>query len=213
MTIAKVLAYRDVHEFWHDTLKGDLPDIPLTINQIKQLIAQTGWEFTWKAYLSCIGKSAYDNMKHDFIMEPWKGTLRALAYTRGDKTGHCVVNSAISELEQENDIAYSYFTCYQNETYGVNVRHEVQASETMIMFILNSPRHTAQWHAWLFRLSCRTIERRRDPVWWRKRLEIINKHLKVLGQEPMQPPSGDGFNPSFMIELDERIDRAHGIFR
>ncbi|KAI0448411.1 hypothetical protein F5B21DRAFT_121756 [Xylaria acuta] len=199
VTIAKLLAYRDVHEFWHDVLNGDLPDLPLTFPQIKKLISRTGWTFSWSVYQTSDGKSAYLNMRDDTKrLLPFEH-FYAVAYTRADGVGHCVVSSPWREIEhglhpQHNSPFGLSFTCYQKDKYGTDVLHEVQAAQKVVMFILRCPRNTPQHTAWRERLVLRICDRRRDLPWWTRRLEMLNEALRVLGSEPLglAPPVNPG---------------------
>lgn len=180
VTIAKTLGYSNVHEFWKDTLGGDLPDKPLSFGQIKQLLHKTGWEFKWKVYQPSGGKSAHHNLRTDLVEGPGWGPFRMVAYTRDGGIGHCVVSGPVCELDHNPE-----FTCYQQETHGIDVSHEVQASDRLFMFFLRCPHDAPQWEPWRERIFWRMIERRRDPVWQAKRLETFNNALKILGRKPI----------------------------
>ncbi|KAI2617148.1 hypothetical protein GGR54DRAFT_215787 [Hypoxylon sp. NC1633] len=187
VTITKLLAYRDVHEFWRETLHGDLLDRPLSFKEITLLLSKTGWDFTWKVYQPCSGASAYLNMKQDhWRIFADRSPFRALAYTRRNGIGHCVVSSPLTELLHDDDECWGQnFICYQNDTYGVSVQTEVLDAEKLIVFFLHCPQHTPQWDAWHDRRYLRMSERRRDPVWWNRRLEGVNKCLEILGVSPL----------------------------
>jgi hypothetical protein len=181
VTITKILAFRNVHEFWHTILGGDLPDTPLGISQIIKLLNLTGWDFTWKIYQACDKKSAHHHLKLDVFDQPRLGNFRALVYTRDGGAGHCVVSGAAAEMESSYE-----FACYQQETYGRNVLHEVQAAEKLFMIFLRCPRDTPQWIKWQDRYFWRMVERRSDPVWKAKRLESMNSALEAIGLKPLE---------------------------
>ncbi|KAL2075984.1 hypothetical protein VTL71DRAFT_927 [Oculimacula yallundae] len=82
VTITKILAYSNVHAFWQDTLQGDLPDEPLSLDQTKQLLRKTGWGFEWRVYRPCNGKSAYYNLQSEFNAGAESSPFRGVAYTR-----------------------------------------------------------------------------------------------------------------------------------
>jgi len=180
-----------VHEFWQETLGGDLPDLPLSVPEIIELIKRTGWAFTWKSYQPSNGKSAHDNLLPDLIGGPdIDGFFRAVAYARKDRVGHCaVISGAIEQLESDYR-----FACFQQETYGLDVSEEVKAANVLFTFCLRCPRDTSQWHAWVNRRILRTLERRRDPVWKEKRVGAINRALTQLGMEQLESwfPGEDG---------------------
>jgi hypothetical protein len=43
------------------------------------------------------------------------------------------------------------FTDYHSDTYGVNIEHEVQGTDSLLIFSLYCPRDSPQWKAYLDR--------------------------------------------------------------
>ncbi|KAI1300916.1 hypothetical protein F5Y03DRAFT_363290 [Xylaria venustula] len=199
VSIAKLLAYRDVHEFCHDVLHTDLPDLGLTFCEIKRLISRTGWNFTCTVYTSSGGESAYSKMHRDlYPSRPSAGPFHVVAYTRSDGVGHCVIRNPWDEMvTQRLDTPSGQslpFTCYQRDKYGTNVDHEVQAAEKLVVFNLRCPRTTAQYDTWMNRLCLRTMERRRDLVLRVRRMQLVNDALKALGESPLSPSEEAAFH-------------------
>ncbi|VUC25108.1 unnamed protein product [Clonostachys rosea] len=203
VTIAKLLAFRDVHHFWRDTIGGDLPDAVLTLDDIQELLRRTRWQFRWRAYKPEAGKSAYsllvkDMYKDVYAFKPDTGILWGTLYSRDGRPGHCVVSGPLANVGSlprptHKSLDTHMFTCYQFDTYGVNVEHEVQAADKLLLFFLYCPREAPQWKEYRDRSFWRMIERREDPLWQERWLETVNRSLAVLGVEPITTfPAGDG---------------------
>ena len=199
ITLAKLLAFRDVHDFWSDTIGGDLPDTDLTMDEIQELLRRTQWQFKWLAYKSKGGMPAYSLLHKDlYTSQPETGILWGTLYTREGKVGHCVASGTVANIgslpgSTAESLDIRMFTCYQSDTYGVNVAHEVQAADELLLFCLYCPRDTPQWKAYLDRSFWRMIERRADPLWQERWLKTVNHALAVLGVEPIRTfPTSDG---------------------
>ncbi|CAG9948299.1 unnamed protein product [Clonostachys rosea f. rosea IK726] len=199
VTIAKLLAFRDVHHFWRDTIGGDLPDAELTLDDIQELLRRTRWQFKWRAYKPEAGKSAYSLLLKDvYASKPDTGILWGTLYSRDGRPGHCVVSGPLANIGSlprptDKSLDTHMFTCYQSDTYGVNVEHEVQAADKLLLFFLYCPREAPQWKEYLDRSYRRMIERREDPLWQERWLETVNRALAALGVEPIPTfPASDG---------------------
>ncbi|KAI1420306.1 hypothetical protein F5Y12DRAFT_773730 [Xylaria sp. FL1777] len=203
VSISKLLAYRDVHEFWHDTLHGDLPDTSLTFPQIKNLISKTGWEFKWQMYTSSNKESAYSKMRPIRSPEYPNAVFSLVMYTRLHGVAHCVVSGAWHDAVETDLNEYSHmgfkFTCYQRDQYGINVLPEVKAAQKIIVIHLRCPHNTSQHEEWIDRTFWRMIERRRDPVLRAKRLKIVQNAIKLFGLTPLTPSEEETlyFSPLF----------------
>jgi hypothetical protein len=199
ITLAKLLAFRDVHDFWRDTIGGDLPDTELTLDEIQELLRQTRWQFKWRAYKTKGSKSAYSLLLKDlYTSQPEMGILWGTLYSREGRGGHCVVSGPVANIgslprSTADSLDIQMFTCYQSDTYGVNVGHEVQAADNLLLFFLYCPREAPQWKAYLDRSYWRMIERREDPLWQERWLETVNRALAAFGIEPIRTfPTSDG---------------------
>lgn len=184
ITIAKILAYRDVHEFWGETLGYDLPDRDLQIPEIIDLISKTGWQWKSKEYEGSNGISAYEYMIYDLqniyqdpVSKTMEGPFCALLYFRVDGSGHSIVVSSTTKMKGDDyDIRSSFpsFTCYQNVTSGTNLLHEVRAAVSMIMFVLKCPTDTQLWHEFIYRRE----RKKKLPGWTDRQGKTLGYYMR-----------------------------------
>lgn len=221
ITLAKLLAFRDVHHFWRETIGGDLPDNGLTMDNIQDLLRRTRWQFEWRAYKSKGSKSAYSALLKDlYTSQPEKtGILWGTLYSREGKAGHCVASGPVANIgsfprSTPSPLGIQMFTCYQSDSYGVDVGHEVQAADDLLLFFMYCPREAPQWQAYLERSYCRMIERRADPLWQERWLETVNRALVVFGVEPFHTfPTGGGagYRDSMSVPGTQLLSRLSAI--
>lgn len=145
------------------------------------------------------GKSAYSLLLKDlYTSQPEAGILWGTLYSREGKVGHCVASGPLANVgslprSTAESLDIPMFTCYQSDTYGANVGHEVQAADDLLLFFLYCPCEAPQWKAYLDRSYWRMIERREDPRWQERWLQTVNCALAVLGVEPIRTfPTSDG---------------------
>ncbi|SPO01954.1 uncharacterized protein DNG_04627 [Cephalotrichum gorgonifer] len=186
VSISKILAYSDVHEFWQDNLGGSLPDTPLSVHQTVELIASTGWTVTWKVYLPWNGNSACRNLQLDPKFHA--GAFRAVAYTQKGRVGHCVTSGLLRhKYPMTLPMSYPSFMCYQRDKNGIDVSHEVEAAENVFVFHLQCPEATPQWYSWQDRVFRRMVERRGTDAARQAQYERIWEHLRTAGLLETQP--------------------------
>lgn len=169
------------------------------MDEIQELLRRTQWQFKWRAYKSNGGKSAYSSLLEDFYSsQPEAGILWGTLYSREGKGGHCVASGPLANVgslpgSTAESLDIPMFTCYQSDTYGASVGHEVQAADDLLLFFLYCPYEAPQWKAYLDRSYWRMIERREDPRWQERWLQTVNRALTVLGVEPIRKfPTSDG---------------------
>lgn len=199
ITLAKLLAFRDVHDFWLNTIGGDLPDAELTMNDIQALLRRTGWQFKWRFYTARDGKSAHSRLVKDlYSSKPSTGLLWGTLYNREGKIGHCAASGPLANIghiprSTADPLSTNMFICYQSDTYGVDVEHEVKAADKILLFFLYCPVEAPQWKEYLDRSFWRMVERRADPIWQERWLKKVNSALAVFGVEPIDTfPHRDG---------------------
>lgn len=189
-----MLAYKDVHEFWRETLGEDLPDIPLNINQVKRLITATGWSFRWREYRTNGAGTAhtlYYEASFRLLAQNRNGVSQGIIYPTPAGLSHCVVTEGIySGLLNE-------FSCFQNDKYGEDVSSEVKRADSLIAFTLLCPPDSKEMQQWMDRRLWRVLERRCDPTWNEKRLKAINHACTVLGLEPFEDGTFESIRKSY----------------
>lgn len=189
-----------MHKLWADSYGYDLPDSPLNLTQIADLILRTGWDFSWKEFRTSAQQSAYQIVKKEFLNNPDAGVLRAAAYTQPGGIGHCVVAGGIDWM----NINRSEFTCYQRDTYGEDVLQHVEAAETILVIYLKCPSDSLQWVTWRDRAFWNMLERRKSEDWQERKLKIINDALDVLGLEKIEKGMIYRTAKDFTVDIDPR---------
>ncbi|KAI0898888.1 hypothetical protein F4806DRAFT_317057 [Annulohypoxylon nitens] len=143
VTIARVLAYRNVNEFWLNVLGYPLQDKALTHKQLVECIVRAGWECRYNIYINLPEKPAYVSLERDSRTKDHQ----IVAYQRSDGTGHC----AVREL-RDGGTKFTWI-CYQQTTDGEDVSDEIQTAAKLLVYQLRCPPH-------LFR------------SWWRRRVSM-----------------------------------------
>lgn len=161
VVIAKHLQYADVHHLWKALYGHDLPDIPLQLWQIEDMIHRAGWGFRKNIYVSDQHRCAYKKLRDSKPFD--SGFICAAAYLI-DGVGHVVV-------AQSPDFG-SQFMCYQDSTEGIDRTDEVKKADSIVIFHLKCPQDSPPFYQWLDRAYWTMREKRKKKDW--------NLELRIL---------------------------------
>lgn len=158
VTLAKLLAHKDVYELWHDTYGSPLSDSPMSIDDVVNLVHRTGWSFRWEEYWIYPHLSTTECLRDADTLGHGYGCLTALLYFRPDGSGHCVVR----------DLSKAFVPlCYQFDEDGTSFESDIKTNaKTVCLLRLKCPANTKMHQAWLDRLLLRTIEKRAAERYW-----------------------------------------------
>ena len=88
VALAHLLGYNNVYELWAATYGGNLPDEPLPLLGIADLLDKTGWKFKWEIFFGKGTQSVFEAMLSQ-IQCPGIA-IPVLLYGRANNTGHAV---------------------------------------------------------------------------------------------------------------------------
>jgi hypothetical protein len=158
VSIAKCLDFESVKELWRHTYGCDLPDQPLQVQEIEDLIRRTGWDFHWVMHVPKEGRDAYDVLVRQHHLDISRyGAISAAAYLRTDGSGHCVVLSARNVPAP---------LCYQHSNDGQYITEELKTAASIIVFYMRCPQNTTLYSDWHNRMLIRTMEERDNKRGW-----------------------------------------------
>lgn len=97
VSVARLDHYRNVNQLWKETYGQPLPDRPLYIDEIIDLLSRTGYDYECKEFVADGGKTAYQVFDStddlgSLYDSPKSGDDEMLfCYYRSDGSGHCVI--------------------------------------------------------------------------------------------------------------------------
>ena len=137
VSLCRLLGYANVYDCWGDTTKHNLPDQPLNIAQIVQLLAMTGWNFRWQLFepQPAQSETAFQLLLSRMQLNSNLPSYPVIAYIRSDKTGHAVNGSFESQFGRT---VLTDLRDYQQSTSGATDRADLEKSVAIMTFSMQS---------------------------------------------------------------------------
>ncbi|KAF4962391.1 hypothetical protein FSARC_9500 [Fusarium sarcochroum] len=137
VSLARLQNSITVDELWKATYGQPLPDTPLNLEEIRELLRRTQWEYRWKTFVPSAREkqSAFQKLMKSF--SPDYPTAFVLLYTRTAGSGHAI-NGIYDFAEWKLPVNWTFWD-YQMTSEGEDRRSEVERATKIITLELELP--------------------------------------------------------------------------
>ncbi|KAF6823996.1 hypothetical protein CMUS01_10458 [Colletotrichum musicola] len=138
VSTARLLNYTNVDELWQATYGQALPDKPLGLKQVLDLLKKTGWGFQYKMFEPDdeAGRSALQVMQRGF--SPDYPTAFMVLYLRVDGTGHAI-NATYDFNDWKTPVMWGFWD-FQRQSRGEDRSDDVKTAVHIVVLELELPK-------------------------------------------------------------------------